>query len=146
VKLPFKNILACSLTAASVLSGLSCEKKDHTVTNNQVVLISNDVIGKWSIYSFVDSGVDKSASVSALTLQFNSTGEFLIINNDTTIYGNWQIFSQDAWDELKVTIPSMQMPYSIFNNNWLVGEKTNVALTLYDVTINSPATLYLQRI
>src|SRR5437868_2624645 len=99
----------------SVLSGLSCEKKDHTVTNNQVILISNDVIGKWSIYSFVDSGVDKSALVSSLTLQFNSTGELLIFNNDTTIYGNWQIFSQDAWDELKVTITSMQLPYSIFN-------------------------------
>ena len=130
----------------SIALSLSCGKRDHTVLNNQVILISNDVIGKWSISSFTDSGIDKTNQVSMLTLQFNSDGAFLILSADSIISGGWLILPDISIDQLQMTVSSSKLPYSIFDRHWYAIEKTNTSLGLSDVSITANTVLRLARI
>src|SRR5689334_1272928 len=93
------------------IAGLTSCSKNHEVMQSEETLISNDLLGKWQIIQYTDSGIDKTSALAFLDVQFNSSGQFLIFNNDSVINGNWTIVPNIGLDELRITVSLTNQPY-----------------------------------
>src|SRR5262245_26386866 len=119
-------IVMLTISGAGIIS---CSKT-HEVMQTDEILVSNDLIGKWQVTQFSDSGIDKTAMLSYLNLQFNSTGEFLIFNNDSTIDGDWTIVPDIGLDLLRITVSLPTQPYAQFQGSWYAYDKTTSSIKL----------------
>jgi hypothetical protein len=137
------KFVALLLPAITLL--FSCSRTHEVYTSEQVI-IANDLIGKWAITEFADSGIDKTADVSVMTLQFNSTGEFLIFNNDSLFDGSWELIPEVGLDKLRLSVKAMHTPYSLFDITWYVFDKTTSSIHLSSVTLSHERAMTLRRI
>jgi len=133
------------LLSILVAGTFSCSKNREIKFTDEIVL-SNDLIGKWSIVSFTDSGIDKTAQLSSLSLQFNSSGDFHIFNNDSIVDGDWTILPQIGLDLLKVTVSNSKTPYMEFQASWYVYNQTTSTINLSNSSPSRSQVLQLKRI
>jgi len=110
------------------------------------ILITNDLVGKWQVTQYTDSGIDKTDMLSYLDLQFNSTGEFLIFNNDSIINGDWTIVPDIGLDLLRITVSLPNQPYAQFQGSWYAYDKTTGSIKLSNSSPSRSEVISLQRI
>ena len=135
------HLLFCILIAGT----FSCAK-NHEIMLTDEIIVSNDLIGKWEVILYTDSGIDKTAQLSALNLQFNSTGELLIFNHDSVVNGSWIIDPQIGLDLLKVTVSDAQLPYTRFQAWWYAYDKTTSTISLSNSLPSKSQVIELKRI
>jgi len=98
------------------------------------------------ITNYSDSGIDKTDLLTAVSIQFNSTGDFLVFKNDSVVSGNWNIEDQIGLDKLNIIVHSQQMPYSTFGATWYAYDHTTNTIRLSNASLTVSETIQLQRI
>ena len=111
---------------------LSCSKKGHLVGNSVVILTAHDIVGKWDIIQYGDSGIDKTNQFASINIQFNLDESLSIERNDTIFNGNWSIDPGDGLDKLDILVSTSVIPYKILQENWYVSGKSTTTLTFFD--------------
>ncbi len=129
----------------SISTLIRCSKNDHLIGSNATIVTTNDVLGKWQITEYSDSGVVKTDDVSGISIQFNSDGAFSIFKEDSLFTGNWELQPVAGLDHLEISVSTQQYPYGIFDDDWLVVEKSTSTLNLANTSIIRKKFLNLQR-
>lgn len=129
-----------------LVAGIFSCSKNREVTFTDEILLTTDLVGKWAIVTYKDSGIDKLAEVSSLNFQFNSSGEFLIFNNDSVVNGAWTIEPQIGLDLLNLTISDVKKLYIQFQASWLVYDQTTSTISLSNSSPSKSQVIQLKRI
>ena len=123
-----------------------CTGKDHTIISNNNIVISSDVLGRWEVVEYIDSGIAKTESLMEVSIQFNSDGAFFVFREDSLWEGNWDLMSVGGLDHLWIEIIPEQKFYELFDDDWLVVTKTTSTLELVNTSVVRKKLLNLQRI
>ena len=129
-----------------IVTGIISCSKNHEVTFSDSVLLTNDLVGKWQVTQFIDSGIDKTDDFSLVNIQLNSTGDLLLFYNDSTISGTWMIVPDIGLDQVKFSLSTMRLPYSNLQASWYVFDKTPSTLSLSNTSPSRSRLIQLQRI
>lgn len=121
--------LRAAILSCCIVMVFSCSDK-HEVTNSQEILIPNELIGKWDITQYTDSGIDKTAVMKGIELQFNASGSMSAFASDSLVDGAWNIISDIGLDKVSMQLNSYSHPYDILSASWFVFSKNNGALSL----------------
>jgi hypothetical protein len=134
------------LLLSIIVAGIISCSRNNEVTFSDSVLLTNDLVGKWQVTQFIDSGIDKTDELSSVNLQLNSTGELLLFYNDSTISGTWLIVPDIGLDQVKLSLSVMKLPYSNLQASWYVYDKTASSLSLSNNSPSRSRLIQLQRI
>ena len=118
-----------AILLSCIALAISCSDK-HEVTASQEILIPNELIGKWDIIQYTDSGIDKTAVMTGIELQFNASGSLSAFASDSLVDGVWNIISDIGLDKVSMQLNSYSHPYDILSASWFVFSKSNGALSL----------------
>ena len=124
---------------------LSCSKKNHLIGSSVVILTSHDIVGKWQILQYGDSGIDKTSEFASINIQFNLDASLTVNRNDTIFSGSWSIAPGDGLDKLDIIVSTSAIPYNILQENWFVSGKTTTTLTFFDSNGSAGKTIELGR-
>ena len=100
------------------------------------------VDGQWYVQSYVDDGDDQTAIYQGYTLTFNTNGTVVAVNGSTTISGSWEVIGDPTELQLELDFNS-QVPFDEFNDDWDVGNYTDVLVELFDISGGNGGTDYL---
>jgi hypothetical protein len=118
----------------------------HEVGQSVEILIPNEVIGKWEVTQFSDSGIDKTTLMSALILQFNSSGSMSVFASDSVVDGNWSIIEDIGLDKVSMNLYSVSVPYTTLTGTWFVFSKDYPSLSLRHSAPGREQILIIRRI
>ncbi|HYV92543.1 MAG TPA: hypothetical protein VE978_12185 [Chitinophagales bacterium] len=128
-----------------LLSDISCSKKNGVGSDSILIISAHDVVGRWQIIQYVDSGMDKTSVFTSTIIQFNSDGSLSVSRGNAICSGTWFIQPNSGLDKLNIIVSNDEMPYCFLQRNWVIEDKSMTSLSLSYPHSSNPEGLVLQR-
>ena len=98
---------------------IACSK-DNGEENSQSTISSSDVLGKWSVSYFEDSGTVITSTFNDYTLEFTGDQVLTITKEEFKLAASWVLepVQGDGKSELYLNIPVKEDPLNALREDW----------------------------
>lgn len=121
------------LVLFSAITFASCSKDDDNDPSGPSAEVATSLKqGTWSITSYSDNGVDKTADYSSFDFTFEASGAVSATNSILTATGTWKTQRDDGKHELDIEFNSPAL-FEPINEDWEIVSQNATQVSLKDV-------------